>query len=147
MPTLQDDILEIYNSLVVFSNTTITTKFPLPITVWYEKDSRLLVFEQKGKSVRLGIPIYYCLDLEGLEKKTYLLPKDYDYLMSTFQELINSGVLIKNRTHVSPENYGFDIYAVDLKELYKGPEIVGKIRFISGKSWLFKRIVKRRFKL
>lgn len=67
--------------------------------------------------------------------------------MSTFQELINSGVLIKNRTHVSPENYGFDIYAVDLKELYKGPGIVGKIRFVSGKSWLFKRIVKRRFKL
>lgn len=147
MPTLQDDILEIYNNLVVFSNTTITTKFPLPITVWYEKENRLLVFEQKGKSVRIGLPVYYCLDLEGIVKKTYLLPEDYNYLMSTFQDLINSGVLTRDRTHVSPENYGFDIYAVDLKELYKGPGIVGRIRFISGKSWLFKKIVKHRFKL
>ena len=147
MPALQDDILEIYNNLVVFSNTTITTKFPLPITVWYEKENRLLVFEQKGKSVRIGLPVYYCLDLEGIVKKTYLLPEDYNYLMSTFQDLINSGVLTRDRTHVSPENYGFDIYAVDLKELYKGPGIVGRIRFISGKSWLFKKIVKHRFKL
>jgi hypothetical protein len=147
MPALQDDILEIYNNLVVFSNTTITTKFPLPITVWYEKENRLLVFEQKGKSVRIGLPVYYCLDLEGIVNKTYLLPEDYNYLMSTFQDLINSGVLTRDRTHVSPENYGFDIYAVDLKELYKGPGIVGRIRFISGKSWLFKKIVKHRFKL
>jgi hypothetical protein len=147
MTTLQNDLLEIYNSLVVFSSTTITTKFPKPIIVWYEKDSRLLVFEQSGQSVRLGIPVYYCLDLEGIQQKTYLLPKDYDYLMSTLQELINTGVLINNRTCLSPENYGFDIYGVNIKELWKGPDVLGKIRFVSGKSWLFKRIVKRRFKL
>lgn len=147
MTTLQNDLLEIYNSLVVFSSTTITTKFPKPIIVWYEKNSRLLVFEQSGKSVRLGIPIYYCLDLEGIQEKTYLLPKDYDYLMSTLQELINTGVLINNRTCLSPENYGFDIYGVNIKELWKGPDVLGRIRFVSGKSWLFKKITKRKFKL
>lgn len=147
MTTLQNDLLEIYNSLVVFSSTTITTKFPKPIIVCYEKDSRLLVFEQSGKSVRLGIPVYYCLDLEGIQEKTYLLPKDYDYLMSTLQELINTGVLINNRTCLSPENYGFDIYGVNIKELWKGPDILGRIRFVSGKSWLFKKITKRKFKL
>ena len=146
MTTLQNDLLEIYNSLVLFSSTTIT-KFPKPIEVWYEKESRLLVLEQAGKSVRLGIPVYYCLDLEGIQEKTYLLPKDYDYLMSTLQELINSGALINNRTCLSPENYGFDIYGVNLKELYKGPDILGKVRFISGKSWLFKKITKRKFRL
>lgn len=144
---LQDDILEIYNNLVVFSKTTVTTKFPLPIEVHYEKESRLLVLEQKGISVRIGLPVYYCLDLEGIQKKTYLLPEDYNYLMSTLQELINSGVLIRERTCLSPENYGFDIFSVDLKELWKGPGIVGKVRFISGKSWLFKKLVKRKYKL
>ena len=67
--------------------------------------------------------------------------------MSTLQELINSGVLIRERTCLSPENYGFDIFSVDLKELWKGPGIVGKVRFISGKSWLFKKLVKRKYKL
>ncbi len=144
---LQDDILEIYNNLVVFSKTTVTTKFPLPIEVHYEKESRLLVLEQKGISVRIGLPVYYCLDLEGIQKTTYLLPEDYNYLMSTLQELINSGVLIRERTCLSPENYGFNIFSVDLKELWKGPEVVGKVRFISGKSWLFKKLVKRKYKL
>lgn len=144
---LQDDILEIYNNLVVFSKTTVTTKFPLPIEVHYEKDSRLLVLEQKGISVRIGLPVYYCLDLEGIQKKTYLLPEDYNYLMSTLQDLINSGVLIRDRVCLSPENYGFNIFAVDLRELWKGPEVVGRVRFISGKSWLFKKLVKRKYKL
>ena len=47
--------------------------------------------ETKGKSVRLYLPVYYCLDLEHIQKETYLLPEDYDYLMSTLQYLINSG--------------------------------------------------------
>lgn len=147
MTTLQSDILEIYNSLVVFSDDTVKSMHPVPIKVWYEADSRLLVFEQTGKSVRLGLPIYYCLALEDIEKPTYLLPDDYDYLMSTLLDLLNSGELIKERTALSPENYGFDIYGTNIRELWKGPGILGSIRFVSGNSWLFKFIVKRKYKL
>lgn len=147
MNNLQDDILEIYNSLVIFSNTTITAQFPKPIEVWYDRESRHLVLEQSGIVVRLIQPIYYCLDLTGIEKRTYLLPKDYDYLMSTLKSLINSGVLRKDRTCLSPENYGFDILAVDPRELWKGPDLIGSVRFVSGNSWLFKYLVKRRFRL
>lgn len=49
MTTLQNDILEIYNSLVEFSDNTVKTNFPIPIKVRYEKETRLLIFEQKGK--------------------------------------------------------------------------------------------------
>lgn len=148
MTTLQNDLLEIYNSLVIFSDSTIKSGvFTIPIKVFYEKDNRLLVFEQKGKSVRLGLPTYYCLALEDLEKPSYLLPEDYDYLMASLQSLIMSGDLIKERTCLSPENYGFDIYATNLKELYKGPDVIGRIRFISGNSWLFKLKVKLKYKI
>ena len=147
MTELQNDLLEIYNSLVLFSKTTITTKFPKPIDVWYEKETGLMAFEQKGKTVRIPQLIYYCLNLEGLKNKTYLLPEDYDYLMSTLRELINSGKLLENRVCLSPENYGFDIYGVNNRELWKGPEIIGRMRFISGNSWIFKKIVKHRYKI
>lgn len=148
MTQLQDDLLEIYNSLVDFSDNTVKTNLPLPIKVWYESEGRLLVFEQKGKSVRISLPIYYCLGLDSLiNNPTYLLPEDYDYLMSTLQGLIGSGELIKPRICVSPENYGFDIYGVNIKELWKGPDILGQVRFVSGTSWFFKFKTKRKYKL
>lgn len=147
MTTLQNDILEIYNSLVDFSNSTVNTNFPIPIRVSYEKDSRLLVLEQKGKSVRIWLPVYYCLGLDSIKGYTYLLPKDYDYLMSNLQYLIGSGELIKPRTCVSPENYGFDVYATESKELWKGPNIIGRVRFISGNSWIFKKFIEYKYKL
>jgi hypothetical protein len=146
MTTLQNDLLEIYNSLVVFSDDTVKSNLPTPIKVWYEKDSRLLVMEQAGVSVRLRFPIYYCLGLEDLYKPTYLLPEDYDYLMTTMQNLINSGELLKDRINISPEDYGFDVYSVNEKELWKGPGIIGSIRFISGLSWWFKYRVKRKYR-
>lgn len=147
MTTLQDDFLEIYNSLVVFSKEVLQSPIPTPLKVWYEKDYRMLVFEIKGKSVRLQTPVYYTLGLEDLEKPTYLLPEDYDYLMLNLQTLINSGELIKDRTCLSPEDYGFDIYSVDLREMQKGPEIRGQVRFISGLSWWFKFKTKLKYKL
>lgn len=147
VPTLQSDLLEIYNSLVLFSKDTLESSFPKPIKVWYEEDSRLLVFEQGGRSVRLVYPVYYCLDLESLKKPTYLLPRDYDFLMMNLENLINSGELIRPRVHVSPENCGFDVYSVDYNELHKGPQIKGRIRFVSGNSWIFRFLTKRKYKL
>lgn len=139
-----------YNALVDFSDNTVKSNFPIPIKVSYDKDSRLLLFEQKGKQVYLNLPVYYCLGLDTLiGKPTYLLPEDYDYLMSTLQGLISSGELIKDRTCVSPENYGFDIYAVNLnpREMYKGPELIGQVRFISGISWFFRFRIRRKYKI
>ena len=147
MTTLQNDLLEMYNSLVMFSDDTIKASFPVPIKVWYEKDSRLLVFEQNGKSARLLHPVYYCLELEKLEKPTYLLPEDYDYLMYNLQSLINSGELIKDRTCLSPDRFGFSVYSTNIRELWKGPILRGEINFISGNSWMFKWLTKRKYKL
>ena len=139
MATLQDDLIEIYNSLVVFSKDIINNPRPRPIKVYFEKESRLLVFEEGGNSVRLWTPIYYTLGLEDLVKPTYLLPEGYDYLMSELKNVIDSGLLLKDRTVLSPENYGFDIYSTDLKEMWRGPEIKANIIFISGRGWLFRR--------
>lgn len=147
MTTLQNDLLEIYNSLVMFSDSTVKSANPIPIKVWYEKDSRLLVFEQQGKSVRIYQPTYYSLDLLKIQKPTYLLPEGYDYLMFNLQTLINSGELIKDRTCLVPIPYGFDIFATNPKELWKGPEFKGRVRFISGNGWMFKLRVKQKYKL
>jgi len=147
MVTLQDDILELYNSLVMFSDNTVKTNFPKPIEVFYEKESKLLVLSQSGKSVRLSLPNYYCFALTELTKHTYLLPEDYDYLMSGLQQAINSGDLLKDRVCLSPENYGFDIFRVKLNEFDKGPDILCSVRFVSGTSWLFKLLTKRKYKL
>lgn len=144
---LQNDFLEIYNSLVMFSDDTVKSNLPSPIKVHYEKDSRLLVFEQKGKSARLYLPIYYCLDLDSIQKPTYLLPEDYDYLMSTLQDLITSGILLQDRTLCSPENCGMDIYSTRLENLNDGLDLIGVIRFISGNSWFFKWKVKRKYRI
>jgi hypothetical protein len=146
---VQEDLLEIYNNLTEFSKTTVQADNPVPIRVRFEKDSigSPLVFEQKGITVRLRIPIYYCLGLEDLEKPTYLLPKDYDELMHNLQKVIYDSRILEDRTSLSPENYGFDIYSIDTKEFNKGPEVIGSIRFISGNSWIFKLITKWKYKL
>lgn len=148
MTTLQNDLLEIYNSLLIFNKDTIVTQQPVPIKVSYEEKYGMLLFEQRGNSVRLQLPIYYCLAFETLANNpTYLLPKDYDELMASLSELLASGVLIEDRTCISPENYGFDVYSVNMKEFWKGTSRIGRIRFISGTSWLFKLITRRRYKL
>lgn len=146
MTTLQNDLLEFYNSLVSFSKTTLDEKFSCPISVYFVEKDNQVVFEQKGVSIRLNLPLYYCLGIETIKKPTYLLPKDYDYLMSTLQNLISSGILIEDRTCLSPENYGFDIYRVNLRQFGKGPQLMGSIRLISGTSWIFRTYVKYKYR-
>ena len=67
--------------------------------------------------------------------------------MYNLSSLISSGRLLDDRICLSPENYGFDVYGVNLKEFWKGPEILGTVRFVSGNSWLFRFITKRKYKL
>ena len=57
MTTLQDDLIEIYNNLIVFNKDTLVNSNPLPITVKFEKESNSLLFEQVGISVRSGLPV------------------------------------------------------------------------------------------
>lgn len=146
MTTIQNDLLDIYNNLVIFSKATLQEEIQRPIVVRFDKEFNSVVFEQQGNSVRLSLPIYYSLGLDSI-KETYLLPKDYDSLMSNLSRLIASGKLLEDRVCLSPENYGFDIYYVDMKQFWKGPEIIGRIRFVSGNSWLFKFITKRKYEI
>lgn len=145
MTTLQNDLIEIFNSLTEFNQNTIITNHPSPIKVSYDIESRQLVFDQKGKSVRMSMPNYYCFALEDIKKPTYLLPEDYDILMSNLQEVINSGKLLEDRVCLSPENFGFDIYFVNIREIWKGPELIGSMRFISGNSWWFRLKIKLKY--
>ena len=149
MTGLQEDLIETYNNLVAFSKTTVSSENPLPIRVWLDREGvgTPLVLEQKDISVRLRLPIYYCLGLDDLKGKySYLLPEDYNYLMQTLQTLIADPRILEDRTCVSPENYGFDIYAIDPKEFSKGPETIGRVRFVSGNSWFFRILMKWKYK-
>lgn len=147
MITLQTDLISIYNSLVIFSDLVIKTEDPKPIAVWFDVSTKSLAFELQGKSIRLPILNHYCLDLEELDEKTYLLPEDYDKLMYHLNKAIQSGELIKERTCLSPENWGFNIFYTNPREIEKGPSILSKIKFISGKSWIFKFKTKLRYNL
>jgi len=147
MITLQEDLRELSNNLQLFNDLVINTDNPKPIKVWFDNNSKSLAFELQGISVRIPTLNYYCLALEELEEPTYLLPEDYDNLMYNLQKVILSGELIKERTCLSPENWGFNIFSTNLREFYKGPNIISKVRFISGKSWLFKFITKKKYNL
>lgn len=145
----QEDLKEIYNNLTEFSKTTVQSENPKPIKVWYDKGSlgSPLVFEQGGITVRLRLPIYYCLGLESLIKPSYLLPWDYDYLMGNLLKVINDSRSLDERTCLGPENYGFDIYAINPTEFNKGLDRIGTVRFVSGNSWIFKLYVRLRWRL
>jgi len=140
MTKLQSDLIEIHNSLTVFNDKVIVCENPKPIKVWFDVDTKSLAFEVPGTSLRLHVLNYYCLDLEELVEPTYLLPEDYEKLMYNLNKLIGSGKLIEERVCLSPENWGFNVFWTNPRELEKGPDILagGKIRFISGNSWLFK---------
>lgn len=146
MVRLQDDILQIYNTLTDFSKNTLLAPHQLPIKVEFSDSLNSLTFEQLGLKVALPVLNYYCLGLKNLTK-TYLLPKDYDSLMDSMMRVIESGALIHDRVCLSPKNYGFQILdtpqtTILLKE---GPQLVADIKFVSGTSWLFKKLTKLKY--
>ena len=63
MTKLQEDMLEIYNSFVIFSKETLEGPVPIPIKVTYDKEYKSLVYTQRGKTLYLQIPNYYSIDL------------------------------------------------------------------------------------
>lgn len=145
MTLLQEDILGIYNSLTDFSKETLQTSEHLPIRVQFSETLNSVCFEQKGRKIAIGALNYFCKDLKNI-KETYLLPVDYDYLMSSLLSVIKSGALLHDRVCICPEKYGFKIYETDPYRVQDGPKIIADIKIISGNSWLFRQIVKRKFK-
>ena len=148
MTTLMEDLRTLYNELTVFNEGTVISKLPVPIQVQFDKEYQSLRFEQGAKSLYTHVPVYYSLGLvEDLSKPTWLLPDDYIYLMDNLQYVIGDphSYLLQDRTCLSPENYGFDIYYTDPRELWKGPSRIANVKFISGKSWWFKWKVSRQY--
>ena len=145
MTRLQDDLIEIYNLLTDFSEETLTKG--TPVKVGYSESLNALCFEQKGLKIAVSALNYYCENLKNL-KETYLLPIDYDILMSSLSKSITSGVLIQDRVCVSPRKYGFLLYDVPkvVSKLKDGPQLLADIRIASGNSWLFKKIIKFKYR-
>lgn len=147
MTKLQDDLLQIYNALVVFSKSTLGDVISRPIVVSYLPEHNSIKFRQNGKEVMLQILNYYCGFLKNI-KTTYLMPKDYDILMANLSSIIGSGKALEDRILVSPELYGFDIYMTDSRttEISKGPQLLCSCKFISDNSWLFRLMTKIKYK-
>lgn len=145
MTRLQDDILGVYNSLTDFSNNTLSGPVQLPIKVEYSESLNALCFEQKGLKVAVSSLNYYCENLKNL-KETYLLPEDYDRLMGSLSGIIGSGILLHDRVCLSPSRFGFRLYETQLGALKEGPQFLVDIKFVSGNSWLFKKIIKLKYK-
>lgn len=144
--SLQDDILGFYNSLQIFSDVTLKGAVKIPIKVHYDENNGSLCFEQRGKTAHLRILNYYAGRLREI-KNSWLLPSDYDELMAAMSSMINSGVLIKSRVLVSPEYFGFDIYTTATNEAKRGPRIVAELRFVSGNSWFFRKLVEYKYRI
>ena len=142
MARFQDDILVIYNSLTDFSETTLLSPERLPIVVRFSESLNSLTFEQKGRKISIPVLNYYCKNLKFL-KNTYLLPDDYDYLMGTLSRIIESGVLLHDRVCLSPIRYGFEVYDTNSRTQYlkEGPQLIGRVVFASGNSWLFRKLI------
>lgn len=147
MGRIQDDILEIYNTLQEFSKETLEGTVKKPIEVDFADDSGCLVFRQSGKIAYLPLLNYYCGNLRNI-RKTYLLPEDYDILMRSMQVLISNNILVEDRLCVSPEIYGIDFYktTVTTASFREGPQLVGSLRFVSGNSWIFRMITKYKYR-
>lgn len=143
MNRLQDDILLIYNSLTDFSRNTLLAPIQLPIKVDYSGSLNSLSFEQPGLKVSIPTLNYYCKGLKLL-KDTYLTPKGYIYLMENLSRIIESGVLLHERVCVNPIKFGFEVYETKAQTqfLKNGPQLLGVFKFVSGNSWMFKKITK-----
>lgn len=142
MVRLQEDIINIYNSLTDFSNLTLSNQ--IPIRVYYEESLNSLCFEQKGKKLSLPTLNHYCLNLKGVD--SYLLPSDYDDLMADLATLIGSGVMLHDRLLIKPINYGFEAYETNPLFMKEGPQMVSRVNFVVGNSWIFRKLVKYNYR-
>lgn len=146
MIRLQEDLLNVYNLLTEFSKGTLLGPYPVPIKVEYSESLNSLCFEQRGLKISVNVLNYYCQNLRDL-KKTFLLPEDYIYLMDELSRVINTGALLHDRVCLGPEKYGFSLYDMvpGIQNLKLGPVLIGKFKFVSGNSWLFRKLTNRKY--
>lgn len=144
MPKLQEDLLEVYNNLSEISDTVLGDQ-PSPVLVSFDTRMGCLSFKVLGKSLYLRQLNYYLLRPDKI-KDAWLLPGDYDNLMSSFLKLIKSGRLIQDHVLVSPDYDGFQIYQTDPRNLSRGPQELGALVFVSGQGRWFTWRVKQKYK-
>lgn len=143
MIKLQEDLISIYNSLTEFGNNTLNGGLPLRVT--YDSESKVLVFSQQAKTLFMVIPNYYSKSLLDI-KDSFLLPEDYEYVMASLRDMINSGKLLEDRTTLSPEDYGFSIYSINPLKPELGPQLLGRIRFITSNNPIWIWWMRRKYK-
>ena len=123
MPKLQEDLLEVYNNLSEISDTVLGDQ-PSPVLVSFDTRMGCLSFKVLGKSLYLRQLNYYLLRPDKI-KDAWLLPGDYDNLMSGFLKLIKSGRLIQDHVLVQE---------------------LGALVFVSGQGRWFTWRVKQKYK-
>lgn len=140
MISIQEDLIFFYNEMTKYSSE-------LPIGVKYNIENKTIQFRQYSKTSNFSVLNNYCKSLRNLTDTTALLPSDYITMMNSLKSLINSGKLINERVLVSPEKYGFSVFLAEGTAPEFGPLEVSKIRIISSNWWLFRKIMKIRYKL
>lgn len=143
MTKLQEDLISIYNSLTEFGDSTL--KGGLPVRVAYDSESKVLVFSQQAKTLFMVIPNYYSKNLLDI-KESFLLPEDYEYIMASLRDMINSGKLLEDRTTLAPEDYGFSVYSMNILKPELGPQLLGRIRFVTSNNPIWIWWTKRKYK-
>lgn len=144
MPRLQDELLEVYNNLSEISDTVLGDH-PSPVSVSFDTRMGCLAFKVYSKSLYLRQLNYYLLRPDKI-KNAWLLPGDYDELMSSFLRLIKSGRLIQDHILVTPDYNGFQIYQTDPRNLSRGPQELGTLTFVSGQGRWFSWRVRQKYK-
>lgn len=135
---LSEDLLGLYNSLI-------SADVNVPIGVTYSRQNRCLVFSQYSWRMDSSVLNYYCSNLTEI-KNTVLLPEDTKELLDTLKLLVESGQLLNGRILISPTRYGMDIYKANPMNLSLGPIKLGSIKLVTSNNWLFRLIVRLRFK-
>lgn len=135
---ISKDLLEFYNALI-------SADINVPIGVTYSMQNRCLVFSQYSWRMDSSILNYYCSNLTEI-KNTVLLPEDTKELLDTLKSLLTSGQLTGDRVLVSPTKYGMDIYKTNIMNTSLGPIKLGSIKLVSSNNWLFRQLVKFKFK-
>lgn len=137
MNVYQEDLLEIYNSMTIFDVN-------LPVIVKYNDDLKSISMEQRGISVNLPLLNHYCLDIEKI-KRTVLLSKDFDKLMSRMEKLIKSSMMNYDRLLISPKKYGFSIYR-RTNSIQYSPIKIEDFEFISSNGFFFRLLVNFKYR-
>ena len=144
MSRLQDDLLEVYNNLVELSEVVLGDT-PCPVAVEFDQGMGCLSFKVPSRGIYLRALNNYIIRPD-LVPVTWLLPRDFDALMSGLSRVIRSGKLLQERVCLSPGTAGFELFLADPRNLMKGAMSLGTFRFWSGEGPWFRWRVSRKYR-